>query len=159
MRTTKQTDQSRLAPADDEFEAFDWNFYGAIVKNARKRQGYKTAQSFSDTIWRRTRYAVSRDSVYKIEQGRQVPDAMQFMAINIALFKEPFPVKQLGPCYSSEWSDLLDHNGLVPREWAVQNYEAAIGEEADCPVCTIEDAIANTGDKAEVFVGYEPDAQ
>ena len=149
----EQSSHSLLALADEEFEAFDWTVYGAIVKSTRKRIGYKTAQSFSDTIWRRTRVTVSRDSVYKIEQGRQIPDALQFMAINIALFQDPFPDKQLGACYCIEWGDLLDHDGQIPEEWAVQNYEAAIGNEADDPNFTIDDAIERTGEKPEVFIG------
>ena len=99
-------------------ELFDWPLYGALVRHHRTKAGIKTAAAFSDAVYERTRAKVSRDSIYKIEQGRQVPDAMQFMAINLALFGEVWPVWPLRQCFAFDAADephgtLVDEYGEV----------------------------------------------
>lgn len=116
---------------EEEFSAWDDQLYGAMVKNARKKAGYSTAQAFSDTIYRRTRVRITRDVLYKIEQGRQTPDLRQFMAINIALYHVPLPSKITVPCMSAEWINIASNEGEIPLSWRRGNtlaLEEATGE-------------------------------
>lgn len=85
---------------------FDWKQYGRIVKNARKKAGYDTAEQFAKSLYRRTRIHVCREAMYKIEQGRQKPKVLQFQAINLALFGNPQP-SEIEQCYSKEFLALM----------------------------------------------------
>lgn len=120
---------------------FEWSRYGALVRNERTRLGYKTAEAFAETIWRRSRVSMSGVSVLRIEQGNQVPDAMQFMGINISLFGSPFPRELTDPGMSEEWSEITDAysarsdvspiSPYIPQKWRLENTEAAQEAEAD----------------------------
>lgn len=120
---------------------FDWSVYGALVRNARNRLGYKTAEAFSETIWFRTRVSVSSVSLYRIEQGRQVPDAMQFMGINMALFGAILPDALIDPCISRDWheitsaftsrEDVTPSAPYIPEAWRRQNCEVAQNAETE----------------------------
>ncbi len=75
---------------------FDWAMYGACVRCRRRAAGCRTAADFSAMLYRRTRLEVSKDALYRIEQGRQQPTSEQFMAINLALFGRLFiPVEEV----------------------------------------------------------------
>lgn len=90
---------------------FDWTFYGVLVRKSRMDMGYRKAGDFASTLYRRTRVSMSRDVLYKIEQGRQVPKAEEFMALNIALWGSPCPDAIFGVCASKEWRDIKDAYG------------------------------------------------
>lgn len=103
---------------------FDWSLYGMLVRKHRAEKGYKKAEAFSETIWRRTRVDISRDTLYKIEQGRQVPNAEQFMAINMALFGAPINDDLLHLCMSAEWRSISNEEAdPIPHEWKLENTE------------------------------------
>jgi len=86
-------------------ELFDWSLYGAMVRHARTKLGYKNTNDLSETIFRRTRMQISKDVLYRIEQNRQEPTAMQFLAINLALFNKIWPEgrSEMIACLSDEW--------------------------------------------------------
>lgn len=111
--------------ADKEPAAmFDWSLYGMLVRKHRVEKGYKKAEAFSETIWRRTRVDISRDTLYKIEQGRQIPNAEQFMAINMALFGAPINEELLQLCMSTEWRSISNEEvDTIPDEWKLENTE------------------------------------
>jgi len=48
---------------------------------------------------------ISKDVLYRIEQNRQEPTAMQFLAINLALFNKIWPEgrSEMIACLSDEW--------------------------------------------------------
>ena len=75
----------------------NWSKYGALVRYERRKHHCKTAGMFSDIVSKQAGVSISRDTIYKIEQGRQVPNAEQFMAINLVLFGKVWPddVKEL----------------------------------------------------------------
>lgn len=105
-------------------ELFDWKLYGLLMRKLRLDLGYRKAEDFSDSIWRRTRVKISRDTLYKIEQGRQIPDASQFMALNLALSKSLFNPEVAGMCTSQVWKSLAE-GADVPEEWKKENAHAA----------------------------------
>lgn len=101
---------------ESEVEVFDWKLYGSLVRRVRMNLGYKKAEDFAASIWRRTRVKISRDTLYKIEQGRQVPDAAQFMAINLALSGTKFYPWITDLCTSPEWRGIEEASGDGTKE-------------------------------------------
>lgn len=115
----------------ESWEMFDWSLYGMLVRKYRADLGYKRAEEFSDTIWRRTRVRISRDAVYRIEQGKQTPSADQFMAINLALFGSPFGGDAIRLCMAKEWKQIMDGEvDVIPFAWKVENAQALRDEFA-----------------------------
>lgn len=123
---------------------FDWSLYGLLVRKFRTDMGYKNAEDFADTIWRRTRVEVSRTSLYKIEQGKQAPSAEQFMAINMALGGAIDFEEITNLCKSTEWKEILrgDHDP-IPLEWRYENYERAIQEHAGNGEGELKDGVSD----------------
>lgn len=109
--------------ADD---LFSWGAYAYLIREKRTKKGYTTAKKFSSAIYRRTRLEVSSDVVYRIEQCRQEPNAMQFMAINLSLFDEVFPY-EVRECARGGWVDLIEHYN-VPDKWKRENLLAECEE-------------------------------
>lgn len=70
---------------ENQIEAFDWGLYAALVRKRRKDMGYKRAKDFAPIA------NMSRDTLYKIEQAKQVPSATVFMALNMALWGDLLP--------------------------------------------------------------------
>ena len=114
----------------ENVKSFDWVLYGAIVRSERGKAGCKTTADFSAMLYRRTRLEVSKDALYRIEQGRQQPTTEQFMAINLALFGELYPrfgSSVLDSCPSRKWAE-YDRNEEVPRDWKAENLRAVFSE-------------------------------
>lgn len=115
---------------EENVRPFDLVLYGAIVRSERGKAGCKTTADFSAMIYRRTRLEVSKDALYRIEQGRQQPTLEQFMAINLALFGELYPrlgSSVLDSCPSRKWVE-YDRNEEIPSEWKAENLRAAFSE-------------------------------
>lgn len=124
----------------DEIGLFDWTLYGMLCRKRRNDLGYKTAEAFAKSVWRRTRLQLTRDILYKIEQGRQTPDAEQFIALNLSLWGEILPDEVIRICASKEWADIINaysygvfneeteekeyfgaSNPWIPNKWAGEN--------------------------------------
>lgn len=143
---------------ENDFEPFDWDIYGAIVRMTRRKRGYKNFQQFSDAIYRRTRKPIAPNVLKRIEQGRQEPTASQFMAINLSLFKEFAPTQNdksdLAKCLSDEWRFCIDFadnkNGGTPGEWRLENLEDAIKANGDAERLEIRDFELH--DDLDVFI-------
>jgi hypothetical protein len=133
------------------FEVIDWSLYSVLVRNDRRAMGYKKAEEFSASIWRRTRVTVTQETLYKIEQARQVPDTKQFMAINIALYGSPLPERVMDTCVSKEWRQIAEAGGDIPLEWKYENFRKAAGDRADDPTLTPEELAAQVNDAAGLF--------
>lgn len=151
----KQDSLLRGQADDDDVEVFDWSLYSALIRKARKDMGFKTAEAFSATIYRRTRVKISRDSIYKIEQGKQTPDAMQFMAINMVLYNEPFPGRIVTSCLCPEWVQIMN-GGDIPLSWKHGNYRDALeamghGEDGDGKHPGVSFVATVTGDSQYLF--------
>lgn len=74
---------------------FNWKLYGLMVRAARQNAGVWHAADLGEWLEKRTGVYMSRDVVYKIEQGRQEPKVGQFVALNLALFGKAFPAELL----------------------------------------------------------------
>ena len=111
---------------------FDWSLYGALLRHQRSNIGFKAAEAFSAALWRRTRVYISRDVLYRLEQGNQIPDRLQFMALNKAAYGTYFPKQVIKQCMCFEWQAVIKDND--PREpditadWAEENFTDAIKE-------------------------------
>ena len=164
----------------DQFVPFDWSLYGTLIRKRRIDLGYKKAEAFTQSIWRRTRVAISRDTLYKIEQGRQTPDATQFMAINIALGGDPFFPWATSLCLSVEWREIREafKNGsppddslacyeepvspscpYVPYHWRRDNAEEAAMSHPECfaseKYLSLGDIICRVNDSPSLFASIE----
>ncbi len=129
----------------ETFQQFDWALYGMIVRKRRVELGYKKAEHFAASVWRRVRFEISRDSLYKIEQGKQVPTGMQVIALNMALFGQPFPEELFEICASRGWKKIardtraaigsegdyesIDMTRFVPEQWKEVNYSTELLEK------------------------------
>lgn len=103
----------------DAEELFDWTVFGALIRNKRKKKGYKTAEEFSRTIYNRTRFTISAETLYKIEGGKQVPNAMQLMAICMSVSWSPQIGNLFAVCASNEWNEVAA--GALPDSWKREN--------------------------------------
>lgn len=129
----------------DAVAMFDWGLYGAVVRKRRIELGYKKAEHFAESVWRRVRFEISRDSLYKIEQGKQIPTGMQTLAINMALFGSPFPDELFEICASRGWKKIarnvhaanaendgdyesVDMTLFVPDQWKRENFNHGLLE-------------------------------
>lgn len=104
---------------------FDWSLYGALIKHKRIQRGIKNVPAFSDFIRFCTRESISRDALYRIEQGRQTPSAEQFIAINLALFGAQWPSSDasfLG-CFSEGWREYVEEERM-PHSWLLEELTA-----------------------------------
>lgn len=106
---------------DANFQPFDWLLYGMLIRKGRIDLGYRKAEEFAESIWRRTRVRISRDTLYKIEQGKQIPDALQFMAISLALNQALFDNRTIDLCLSPEWRGIVSSS--IPDAWKEENAE------------------------------------
>lgn len=95
----------------DNNQLFDWQLYGALIRLERTKQGMYKAALLSDAIYSRTGFRVSKYVLYRIEQNRQEPTAMQFVSINMTLWQTPYPDSNLFQCLSDAWKHIAEENG------------------------------------------------
>lgn len=132
--------------SSNDFQQFDWALYGMVIRKRRLELGYKKAEHFARSVWRRTRFDISRDSLYKIEQGKQVPTGMQVLALNMSLFGSPFPEELFEICASRTWKKIardvraasvengsdyeaVDMTQFVPGQWKKENFNQGLLDE------------------------------
>ena len=128
------TSEEIAASDTSSIPMIDWGLYGMMVRRERTRAGFKRAADFCHSVQRRTRVFISRDVLYKIEQGRQEPSGTQLAALNLSLFGEAFPSWLMPRLASNEWIEIeqayREGNGdpinrpYVPEEWARENRAA-----------------------------------
>ena len=101
-----------------ETRLFDLELYGAKCRKRRQDLGYKTADAFAASVRRRTDASITRDILYKIEQGRQEPGASLFLALNLSLWGDPFPFEAIGECLSKDFAETVRmyRDKLTPDE-------------------------------------------
>lgn len=113
----------------EDYHSIDWSLYGALVRNYRIKAGIKKAPDFAKLIYRHTRVKVNQDTIYKIEQGKQQPNAEQFLAINIVLFDSCLPKEVTDFCFSEEFSDYIKLGpASIPDAWKYENFKQALEE-------------------------------
>lgn len=89
-----------------ERQRFDWPLYGMLIRRRRIEMGFRKAEDFAESLRQRERIQISRDTLYKIERGEQIPTATQFMALNIATSSDPFPRRIIDACMDGYWKRL-----------------------------------------------------
>ena len=152
---------------DETAPMFDWGLYGMVVRKRRIELGYKKAEYFAASIWRRTRFDISRDSLYKIEQGKQVPTGTQVLAINMALYGHPFPDELFDICATRAWKGIarnvrafveeadadyesVDVAEFLPETWKRQNFGSGLTEGG------YEERLDDNPDGSSCYVQLEP---
>lgn len=111
-------------------EVIDWNVYGALMRNTRMKNGYKNMDDFARGLWLRARVKVGKETLYKIEQGKQPPSVETFFGINLVLFGEFLPEKLFSFSVCDEWKAIGKYTEdyffsscepYVPSRWAEEN--------------------------------------
>lgn len=102
-------------------ELFNWTVYLALVKERRLQLGYRDAKAFARTIYLRTRVSIPGETYYKIERGKQPLKAMQFMALNIALWGKPWPEKVMNTCMGESWKLITGDEETRNGDWIAEN--------------------------------------
>ena len=91
------------------FKPFYLDVWAALVRNRRKKMGFDRAEDFTEMLWLTTRLNISPQTLLKIERSEQEPSITQFMGINLFIFGNVFPSKEMMQiCLSSEWKLLRD---------------------------------------------------
>ncbi len=148
-------------------EVIDWNVYGALVRNARMKSGFKRIEAFVNALWFRTRVKVGKDTLYKVEAGKQAPSVEVFFGINLVLFGSYLPEKLFGIAVCDEWekiSSKYEKDGFdsfqpyVPHHWRRENFEDVTDswnegkkEDDSDRASTPEDCMLITGERPCVF--------
>ena len=60
---------------------FDTCLFGDLIRRERRAAGYKRADDFAKAVTEATGCKLSRDVLYKIEQGRQEPTPSQMLGL------------------------------------------------------------------------------
>ena len=118
-------------PEPDYEPPFKEKVWCNAIKNRRMELGYDKASEFVRTLWYETRVKMHVQSYYKLEQGNQHPTISQFMAINLVLYNDYFPPKEvMQECVSEDFayvkeclhSSEKDLKCIVPEVWGFFNY-------------------------------------
>lgn len=116
----------------------------------------------SREVKKRTGEAISKDALYRIEQGKQTPTAAQFFAINITLFGELIPTNNgdMKACFSREWRKYYGSEG-VPESRQRENLQEMFelyGVEVDGGnIAIYESDITLDDDEYEAAIEYLPE--
>ena len=111
------------------FESFDFTSWSSLIRTKRKKKGFDNASEFAIYVFLLTRVDIATQTYYKIEQGKQEPSVSQFMAINLALYGDFMPPKNIFDlCVNETWLTIRERINnpneealLVPDKWADEN--------------------------------------
>ena len=107
----------------------DWDLYRLRVRHLRKELGFRRAKDFVDFIYLRTRMDLGVDAYYRWERGDATPKFTNLdyvFAINLAVYGTLMPAELMDGCIDPYWVEIEDHDGLLPEEWRIENYFAAL---------------------------------
>lgn len=119
--------------------SIDTGLLGALIRHERQSQGYTTAEEFAAAITTMTGYKVSKETIYKVESGKQEPKLSLFIAIKFLLFTSDFDVAL--PRY---WRESIEshHDGSVdyyPDGTSVSNIPSIAQQNASEHISAKED--------------------
>lgn len=102
----------------------DLGLLGALIRHARVEVGFKTAEDFAAAITEAGGYPVSKETIYKIEGGKQEPKLGLYLAMRRVLhpYEEPLYDKLMGPAIGTDWKYCLFES--VPKELFDRHYGA-----------------------------------
>lgn len=72
-----------------------------------KKMGFKKGEEFAKRI-EAEGVKMNKETLYKIEQGAQVPNAAQFIILNLVAFGEAAPEKVMDLCMGVQWHGLWE---------------------------------------------------
>ncbi|TNU89038.1 helix-turn-helix transcriptional regulator [Eggerthella lenta] len=94
---------------DESFEpTIDLSLYGALLKRARLNLGYRRAEDFVAAMKCVTGYDVSKDIVYRMENGKKEPTINFMIAMNLMLGLPATDFSMAEMCIPKEWNDLSE---------------------------------------------------
>lgn len=86
-------------------ELLDLGLFGALIRHTRSEVGFKTAEEFANAITEVVGYPVSKETIYKIESGKQEPKLSLYIAMKRVLYPyvEPKLDKILEMSVCDDW--------------------------------------------------------
>lgn len=96
-----------MSVLSQEFEpTIDLFLYGALVKRARLNLGYRRGEDFVNAMKRVTGYEMSKDVLYRIENGKREPEVNFMIALNLMMGKIATDTEFIRMCIPQEWQEL-----------------------------------------------------
>jgi DNA-binding XRE family transcriptional regulator len=106
-------------PDEDDHAILDTELLGFYIRRERIAAGYEKAEDFAEAITQQTGLAMSRQTMYNIESGKQEPRLSQYLAI----------MRVLRPDKLLAVDDILQDT-LTPRWHIPLNCEKEINSKA-----------------------------
>lgn len=104
----------------EHLDTLDMEMFGLLVRKERKRKHIDNLQQFSYYVFSRTGYRIPKDTLQRIEAGKQEPTLNALCAISLALFdmlpafgKKRAGLDAIGMSAPDTWLDLQEH----PDRW------------------------------------------
>ena len=89
---------------------------GSNLNSMRKEFGYKNTEEFSRALAEKAGFFVSKDTVYRIESGRQEPGVSYICAVGLTLYGNVFPpsfIDMFRACACENWVRI--EKGIIDR--------------------------------------------
>lgn len=103
---------------DDFSPTIDTELYGMLIRRSRLNLGYRKAEDFVEAMKKRTGFELSKDSLYRIESGKNAPNINFMIALNIMTGKPLTDTSLVNMCIPKEWADKVDEWGGKPYTFA-----------------------------------------
>lgn len=71
--------------AKEPSEIIDFGLLGALIRHKRQQSGFRRAEDFAKVVTELVGYPVSKETLYKVESGRQRPSLDLYVSIMRAL--------------------------------------------------------------------------
>ncbi|EEA90689.1 helix-turn-helix domain-containing protein [Collinsella stercoris] len=72
-------------PEKNDREIIDFGLLGALIRHKRQQAGFRRAEDLAAVITELVGYPVSKETLYKVESGRQKPSLELYVSIMRAL--------------------------------------------------------------------------
>ena len=125
---------------EPEKSLFDEDKWREVIKARRKELKIPNAAKFVEILWLKTRVKMQKNTYYKIEQGGQKTSLLQFFSINIVLFDDIVPPKNvMSTLLAPEWVEVINRcysakkagasKAIVPFVWGINNFHTVYDED------------------------------
>lgn len=104
----------------EQLNELDAELFGLLIRKARRKRHIANLQQFSEYIFSRTGYRISKGALQRVEAGEQELSASALCAVSLALFDrlptfgdERGNLDAIGMSAPATWLDLQEH----PDKW------------------------------------------
>ncbi len=95
-----------MANENDNFSpTIDTELYGMLIRRSRLNLGFRKGEDFVEALKEVTGLEMSKDSLYRIESGKNAPNINFMIALNIMMGKQLTDTSLIKMCIPKEWID------------------------------------------------------